>query len=51
MKGGDWEGEEVGRDMGGLESVVVRDRREGQRARRINGNLQLGVQFGDIPHP
>jgi hypothetical protein len=44
MKGRNWVGEGTERELGGGSgSGVGRGRREGQRARRINGNLQFGA--------
>ena len=37
-----WMGEGMGRRMGGSGSGVGRDRRDGQMAMRINGNLEVG---------
>ena len=41
MKGGDLLGEGMGRGRGWSGSGVGRDRREGQRDRRMSGNLHL----------
>jgi hypothetical protein len=54
MEGGNWVGEEKGMGMGGSSgSGVGRDRRDGQMAMRMSGNLQLvGVGrpgIGEVP--
>ena len=41
MKGGNWAGKGMGQGMGCSGSGVERDKRAGQMAMRMNGNLQL----------
>lgn len=42
MDGGNWVEEEMGEGNGGCSGSGMRtDRRKGQKARRMNGNLQL----------
>ena len=46
MEGGNWVKEEMRRGMGSSGSGVGKDRRDGQMARKINGNLPLmGVRM------
>jgi hypothetical protein len=40
-RGGNWEGERMGRIIGGSGSGMGRDRREGQMTMKMNGILQL----------